>query len=506
MNEHHRIRAMAQPIAHIPRAHPHLQCAHRLASRCRSPGSPQAARNPRLTPSPLPQAGEGARIPPSPPYSGEGAGHFAGPIHALDPKHDMLDGEAVFARAADLPQAPDLAVLCTPPATVAGLIHELGERGTRAAIVMSAGMDSAQKQATFDAARPYLLRLLGPNCLGLLSPHLGLNASFAHTGALPGDVAFVSQSGALVTAVLDWAKSRRIGFSHMVSLGESAAVDFGDLLDHLASDPRTRAILLYIESIKAPRKFMSAARAAARNKRVIVVKAGRAGKGVLAGSDLVFDAAIRRAGMLRVDTLQDLFMAAATLARFRGGEAGGPAAGIAPGPSPASKPLPGLARGLSPDRGLTLMSNGGGAGVMAADAAALAGITPNEPSAGLRGKLDALLPPTWSHANPIDIIGDAPVAMPCDGSSGVMLRGLEFGAVGFRNANSQCSHQSLHVAMPAQLSEPPAGIAQRAGPLSSLLRLVQHDASALGHRLYDASQRPARPGRAAALRPPGRAR
>ena len=159
-----------------------------------------------------------------------------------------------------------------------------------------------------DATRPHLLHVLGANCLRLLSPHLGLNTSFAHTDALSGDVAFVSQSGALVTAVLDWAKSRR--FSHMVSLGERIDVDFGDLLDYLASDARMRAILLYIESFEAPRKFMSAARAAARNKPVIVVKAGRASNGLkaaashsgaLAGSDTVFDAALRHAGMLRVD-------------------------------------------------------------------------------------------------------------------------------------------------------------------------------------------------------------
>jgi acetyltransferase len=195
--------------------------------------------------------------------------------------------------------------------------------GTRAAIVMTAGLSAAQKQAMRDAARPHLLRLLGPNCIGLLSPHIGLNASFAHTDAAPGDMAFVSQSGALVTAVLDWAKSRRIGFSHLVSLGERADVDFGDLLDHLASDARTRSILLYIESIESPRKFMSAARAAARNKPVIVVRpvdGPRHAGGCLLHrrwrSDIVFDAAIRRAGMLRVDTLQDLFMAAETLAHF----------------------------------------------------------------------------------------------------------------------------------------------------------------------------------------------
>ncbi|HEY2925374.1 bifunctional acetate--CoA ligase family protein/GNAT family N-acetyltransferase [Piscinibacter sp.] len=318
------------------------------------------------------------------------AGQFAGRVYAVNPKHDTVGGEPAFARPADLPEAPDLALLCTPPATVPGLVAELAARGTRAAVVMTAGLSAAQKQAALDAARPNLLRLLGPNCIGVLTPHLGLNASFAHTDALAGDVAFVSQSGALVTAVLDWAKSRRIGFSHMVSLGERADVDFGDLLDHLASDARTRSILLYIESIEAPRKFMSAARAAARNKPVIVVKAGRAGNGVkaaashtgaLAGSDAVIDAAIRRAGMLRVDTLQDLFMAAETLARFRGGS----------------------------DGGLTLMTNGGGAGVMAADAAALAGIPLRELSDSLRARLDAVLPPTWSHANPIDIIGDAPV-------------------------------------------------------------------------------------------------
>ncbi|WP_457393382.1 acetate--CoA ligase family protein [Roseateles sp. P5_E1] len=318
------------------------------------------------------------------------AGTFAGAVFGVNPKHAELDGVVLATRVADLTEPPDLAVLCTPPDTVPGLIAELGQLGTRAAIVMTAGLNAVQKQAALDAARPHLLRLLGPNCLGLLSPRIGLNASFAHVDALPGDIAFVSQSGALVTAVLDWARSRRIGFSHMVSLGERADVDFGDLLDHFASDPHTRAILLYIESIESPRKFMSAARAAARNKPVIVVKAGRAGKGLqaaashtgaLAGSDVVIDAAIRRAGMLRVDTLQDLFMAAETLAHFRG----------------------------SPQRGLTLMTNGGGAGVMAADAAALAGVDLPPLSDALRAKLDAVLPPTWSHGNPVDIIGDAPV-------------------------------------------------------------------------------------------------
>ncbi|MEO8525620.1 MAG: CoA-binding protein, partial [Caldimonas sp.] len=186
-------------------------------------------------------------------------GGFAGSLLAVNARPVLLDGTAAFTRLADLPHAPDLAVLCTPPVTVPGLIEELGKLGTHAAIVVTAGMTPAQKEAMLEAARPYVLRVLGPNCLGLLNPHAGLNASFAHTDALAGGVAFVSQSGALVTAVLDWAKSRRVGFSYMVSLGERADVDFGDLLDYLASDARTRSILLYIESIEAPAKFMSAA-------------------------------------------------------------------------------------------------------------------------------------------------------------------------------------------------------------------------------------------------------
>ena len=318
------------------------------------------------------------------------AAGFAGPIHPVNPKYREIDGLRVFARAAELPSAPDLAVICTPPPTVPGLIGEIGAAGTRAAIVLTAGLGKALTQQMLDAARPHLLRILGPNCIGLMTPKLGLNASFAHTHALAGELAFVSQSGALLTAVLDWSKTRGIGFSRLVSLGERADVDFGDMLDYLASDARTRAILLYIESIESPRKFMSAARAAARNKPVIVVKAGRAGSGVqaaashtgaLAGSDIVIDSAIRRAGMLRVDTLQELFMAAETLAHFRGNNS----------------------------ECLTIMTNGGGAGVMAADAAALCGVALCELAPATTERLDALLPATWSKGNPIDIIGDAPV-------------------------------------------------------------------------------------------------
>jgi acetyltransferase len=233
------------------------------------------------------------------------------------------------------------------------------------------------------------LRILGPNCVGLLVPHLALNASFAHTGALPGKIAFVSQSGALVTAVLDWAKSRGIGFSKFISLGDSADVDCGDVLDYLASDGETHSILLYLESITAARKFMSAARAAARNKPVIVVKAGRMKEGAkaaashtgaLAGADDVYDAAIRRAGMLRVTSTEDLFDAVETLAR---------------------------ARPLYGDR-LAILTNGGGPGVMATDALVASQGRLAEPLQDTLHKLDAVLPATWSHGNPVDIIGDAP--------------------------------------------------------------------------------------------------
>ena len=316
-------------------------------------------------------------------------GAFAGPVWPVNPKHRTLGGTPVFSRVADLPAAPDLAVICTPAPTVPGLIDELGRLGTRAAIVMTAGLDRDTRNAMLANARPHLLRVLGPNCIGLLSPRIGLNASFAHLDARAGSLAFVSQSGALVTAVLDWAHPRGIGFSHMISLGDHADVDFGDLLDHLASDANTRSILLYIESVESTRKFMSAARAAARNKPVVVVKAGRGARGAaaaashtgaLAGSDLVYDAAIRRAGMLRVDTLQELFVAAETLTRF----------------------------GHNQDDELTIVTNGGGAGVMAADAAERAGVRLATPSPALLAALDEKLPRTWSRHNPVDIIGDAP--------------------------------------------------------------------------------------------------
>ncbi|MCA1855221.1 bifunctional acetate--CoA ligase family protein/GNAT family N-acetyltransferase [Massilia oculi] len=330
------------------------------------------------------------------------AGGFGGALWPVNRRHAQVGGRQAWPHIGALPGVPDLAVICTPARSVPALVEALGAAGCRAAIVLSAGLDAlyeedratpprSLRQAMLDAARPWLLRILGPNCVGMLVPGIGLNASFAPGGALPGRLAFVAQSGALVTAVLDWAAARRIGFSCFVSLGDGSDVDFGDLLDWLAADPDTDAILLYVESVRQARKFMSAARGAARGKPTLVVKSGRAAgaahaafshTGALAGSDLVYDAAIRRAGMLRVDTTAELFDAVAMLARAR---------------------VPGGAR-------LAILTNGGGPGVMAADALLAAGgeLAPLGPATLER--LEAVLPPLWSHGNPVDIVGDAPAA------------------------------------------------------------------------------------------------
>ncbi len=350
-------------------------------------------------------------------------GGYSRPIMPVNPRYESVAGVMTYPDVASLPIKPDLALICTPAATVPDLIAQLGERGTRAAIVVTAGLgsvpDGAAKslqQQMIEAARPYLLRILGPNCVGLLVPGLGINASFAHTAACPGKIAFVTQSGGMVTAVLDWAKSRDIGFSHFISLGNSADVDFGDVLDYLASEPRTRSILLYIESITEARKFMSAARAAARNKPVIVVKAGRAPEGAraaashtgaLAGADDVYDAAIRRAGMLRVDEIEDLFFAVETLAR---------------------------ARPLRGER-LVIMTNGGGPGVMATDSLGRRGGRLASLSPETMRRLDAVLPATWSHGNPVDIIGDAPVERYVE-TLKILLDGPDADAVLFIHAPS----------------------------------------------------------------------
>ena len=321
---------------------------------------------------------------------------FDGPIMPVNPRHRAIEGVLTYPDAQSLPEAPDLAVIATPSETVPKLVAELGQRGTRAVVVISAGFGEGGKgagedlrQQLLDAARPHLLRIIGPNCLGIMAPKVGLNASFAHASPFRGHLAFVAQSGAVVTSVLDWANARGIGFSHFVSLGDMIDVDFGDMLDYLAADPEIRGILLYIEAVTHARKFMSAARAAARVKPVIVVKTGRTAAGAraasshtgaLAGTDAVYDAAFRRAGMLRVPDLGGLFGAVETLGMGR------------------------IPRG---DR-LAILSNGGGLGVMATDSLIDYGGHLADLSQETIDALDAFLPPAWSRSNPVDIIGDAP--------------------------------------------------------------------------------------------------
>ena len=318
---------------------------------------------------------------------------FQGPILPVNPRARTVRGVFAYADIQSLPITPDLAVICTPAHTVPEIITGLGEKGTRAAVVITAGLSGQANAGEFqqkilDSAKRFGLRILGPNCLGLLVPAIGLNASFAHTNSLRGRLALLSQSGALCTTILDWAKSRGIGFSHFVSVGDAIDVDFGDLLDYLGSDASTRGILMYVESISSARKFISAARATARNKSVVLIKSGRyyeAAKaaashtGAIVGNDEVFDAAIRRAGMLRVYSIDDLFAAVETLAHAR--------------------PVLG--------NRLAILTNGGGTGVLATDhliasGGVLADLAPKTISG-----LNEVLPVIWSGANPVDIIGDS---------------------------------------------------------------------------------------------------
>lgn len=322
-------------------------------------------------------------------------GGFAGPIYPINPNRREVHGLKAYPSIGELPAAADLAIVVTPPTTVPGIIRELGEAGTRAAVVLTAGFGeggSAEgarlRQAMLEAAQPHVLRIIGPNCLGIMMPHARLDASFAGTPALAGRIAFLTQSGAVATAVVDWATSRGIGFSHVVTLGDMADVDIGDCLDYLAREASAQAILLYVESITNARKFMSAARSAARTKPVVVVKAGRfeegaraahSHTGALAGSDKVYQSAFRRAGLLRVFSLEELFEAVSTLSKI------GPFAG----------------------ERLGIVTNGGGAGVLATDMLIEEGGRLAELSAATVAMLDARMPRTWSRGNPVDIIGDA---------------------------------------------------------------------------------------------------
>ncbi|KAA0686782.1 bifunctional acetate--CoA ligase family protein/GNAT family N-acetyltransferase [Azospirillum brasilense] len=324
---------------------------------------------------------------------------FDGPIMPVTGER-AVEGVLTYKSVDDLPVTPDLAVICTAAPTVPATVDALGKRGTKAAIVISSGFSKEQTQTLREAAKPHLMRVLGPNSLGIMVPGRGLNASFGHVTPKKGDVALVAQSSMVVTSIADWATARGIGFSHLISMGDKADVDFGDLLDYLAGDANVRAILLYIESISDARKFMSAARSAARQKPVIVIKSGRTDEaleastshtGALAVSDAVYDAAFRRAGILRVSGLDELFDAVGTL---------------------------GTGSPITGDR-LAILTNGGGMGVMATDSLILSG-----------GRLAQFAPETMdalekalgagSARNPLRIGGDAPPKRYADALNALM--------------------------------------------------------------------------------------
>jgi acetyltransferase len=319
------------------------------------------------------------------------SGGFAGGLHLVNPEYEAIDGIATCPSVAALTDVPDVVVIATPPPTVPEIVAAAGARGAAAAIIITAGLGrgpGSLAAAADEAARAHGMRLIGPNCLGVMVPAARFNASFALHAPRVGDLALVSQSGAIAAGMVEWAAARAIGFSAVVSVGDQADVDIGDLLDYFAVDRATRAILLYVEQVLHARKFMSAARAAARTKPVIVVKAGRHAQGAkaaathtgaLAGSDAVYAAAFRRAGLLRVLDFDELFDAAETLGRL--------------------KPFTG--------QRLAILTNGGGIGVLAVDRLVDRGGVVAELSDETRARLDAALPPTWSKANPVDIIGDA---------------------------------------------------------------------------------------------------
>src|SRR6185295_15973504 len=335
------------------------------------------------------------------------AGGLRGALSPVNPKHKQVFGQRCYARLRELPAAPDLAVIVTPARSVPGILEEAGKAGVRAAVVLTSGFGEAggagrtlQAEA-LAAARKHGLRMLGPNCLGLMRTDAGLNATFSPVAALPGKLALLSQSGAICTAILDWAHAAGVGFSSVVSLGAAADVDFGEILDFVIADPATDAILMYVEGIRDARRFISALRAAARAKPVVVLKVGRYASGTraasshtgaLMGSDAVFDAALRRGGTVRVKTYTQLFAAARILA--------------------AHQPFAG--------ERLAIITNGGGPGVMAADSATENGVVLAQLSKETIAALDGKLPAQWSRANPIDIIGDAPAQRYSDATAAAL--------------------------------------------------------------------------------------
>ncbi len=319
---------------------------------------------------------------------------FGGTVYPVSDKRSSVLGIKAYSNVEQIPENVDLAVIVTPADTVPGVIGQCVAAGVRGAIVISAGFKEHGEHGK-ELERQILeqlhgsgMRLIGPNCLGVMNPVSGLNATFAPNMARPGNVAFISQSGALCTAILDWAQKEVVGFSAFVSIGSMLDVGWGDLIDYLGNDPRTHSIVMYMESVGDARSFLSAAREVSLSKPIIVIKAGRTAAaahaaashtGTLAGSDEVLEAAFRRCGVLRVNTISDLFYMAEALSK---------------------QPRPKGPR-------LAVVTNAGGPGVLAADSIISAGGELAELSPATLDQLNKTLPPHWSHNNPVDILGDA---------------------------------------------------------------------------------------------------
>ncbi len=318
---------------------------------------------------------------------------FGGAVFPVNPKRPSVLGVKAYPSIRDVPDQVDLAVIVTPSKSVPGLIEDCVELGIRGAIIISAGFKEigpegvALEQQILATAKGKM-RIVGPNCLGVMMPHRGLNATFAGGMARPGNVGFISQSGALLTSVLDWSFKENVGFSSFISIGSMLDVNWGDLISYLGDDPQTSSIVVYMETVGDARSFLSAAREVARDKPIIVIKAGRteaaahaaaSHTGSLAGSDDVLDMAFRRAGILRVDKISDIFYTVEALAKQ---------------PQPRGKRL-------------TILTNAGGPGVLATDALITDGGELAELTPQTIEKLSTFLPPAWSHSNPIDVLGDA---------------------------------------------------------------------------------------------------
>src|SRR5271169_1174017 len=321
-------------------------------------------------------------------------GKFQGKVYAVNANHPEVLGLKTYASIRDIPGTVDLAIVATPATTVPQLIGECVDAGAKSAIVLSAGFrergteGAALEEQVQEQLRRGSMRLIGPNCLGLMNSAIGLNATFVKEAPKAGNVAFLSQSGALLVAILDWSAREQVGFSAIVSTGSMLDVDWGDLIYYFGDDPHTKSILIYMESVGDARSFLSAAREVALSKPIIVIKAGRSEAasraaashtGALTGSDDVLEAAFRRCGVLRVQNLADLFYMAEVLSK---------------------QPRP---RGPR----LTIVTNAGGPGVLATDALMSTGGELSSLAPESIDALDQFLSPHWSHANPIDVLADA---------------------------------------------------------------------------------------------------